>query len=285
LASSGLRGKRQQSVDREGARMASETARPAGRIQDRVALITGGASGIGKATAQLFLEEGARVVIADLNAESLERAVKDLRQLGDHGGELIGIQGDVRSMTDAGAMVQAAVDDFGRLDILFCNAGITSVMPIEELTEAEWDAVIDTNLKGMFTLVKQAVPQMRSQGGGTIITMGSEMGIVAVPESPAYNASKGGVIMLTRSLAIDLIRHNIRVNALCPGITRTPLLQAEVDNSLDPERTAAEQAAWAPIMRVADPCEIARGALFLASDDSSFAVGSCLVLDGGYTAK
>jgi NAD(P)-dependent dehydrogenase (short-subunit alcohol dehydrogenase family) len=265
--------------------MASESARPAGRIQDQVALITGGASGIGKATAQLFLEEGANVVIADLNAESLEQAVKDLRQVGDRGSEVAGIQGDVRSMTDAAAMVHAAVDGFGRLDILFCNAGITSVMPIAELTEAEWDAVIDTNLKGMFTLVKQAVPQMRAQGGGTIITMGSEMGIVAVPESPAYNASKGGVIMLTRSLAIDLIRDNIRVNALCPGITRTPLLQAEVDNSLDPERTAAEQAAWAPIMRVADPSEIARGALFLASDDSSFAVGSCLVLDGGYTAK
>jgi NAD(P)-dependent dehydrogenase (short-subunit alcohol dehydrogenase family) len=265
--------------------MASESARPAGRIQDRVALITGGASGIGKATAQLFLEEGANVVIADLNSESLEQAVKDLRQAGDRGSEVAGIQGDVRSMTDAAAMVRAAVDGFGRLDILFCNAGITSVMPIAELTEAEWDAVIDTNLKGMFTLVKQAVPQMRAQGGGTIITMGSEMGIVAVPESPAYNASKGGVIMLTRSLAIDLIRDNIRVNALCPGITRTPLLQAEVDNSLDPERTAAEQAAWAPIMRVADPSEIARGALFLASDDSSFAVGSCLVLDGGYTAK
>lgn len=265
--------------------MASDTARPAGRIQDRVALITGGASGIGKATARLFLEEGAKVVISDLNADSLDRAVKDLRQVGDHGGELIGIQGDVRSMTDAAAMVRAAVDGFGRLDILFCNAGITSVMPISELTEAEWDAVIDTNLKGMFTVVKQAVPQMREQGGGTIITMGSEMGIVAVPESPAYNASKGGVIMLTRSLAIDLIRDNIRVNSLCPGITRTPLLQAEVDNSLDPERTAAEQAAWAPIMRVADPAEIARGALFLASDDSSFAVGSCLVLDGGYTAK
>jgi NAD(P)-dependent dehydrogenase (short-subunit alcohol dehydrogenase family) len=257
----------------------------AGRIQDRVALITGGASGIGRATAQLFLEEGARVVIADLNEAALDRAVKELREVGDHGSEIVGVQGDVRSMAAAADMVGAAVSGFGRLDIAFCNAGITSVMPISELTEAEWDAVIDTNLKGMFTVIKQAVPQMRAQGGGTIITMGSEMGIVAVPESPAYNASKGGVIMLTRSLAIDLIRDNIRVNALCPGITRTPLLQAEVDNSLDPERTAAEQAAWAPIMRVADPAEIARGALFLASDDSSFAVGSCLVLDGGYTAK
>ncbi len=253
-----------------------------GRIQDRVALITGGASGIGKATARLFLDEGAKVVIADLNQQALDQAVKDLREVAEH---VVGVQGDVRSMAAAAAMVRTAVDRFGRLDILFCNAGITSVMPISELTEEEWDAVIDTNLKGMFTLVKHAVPQMKAQGGGTIITMGSEMGIVAVPESPAYNASKGGVIMLTRSLAIDLIRDNIRVNALCPGITRTPLLQAEVDNSLDPEKTAAEQAAWAPIMRVADPAEIARGALFLASDDSSFAVGSCLVLDGGYTAR
>jgi NAD(P)-dependent dehydrogenase (short-subunit alcohol dehydrogenase family) len=253
-----------------------------GRLAGRVALISGGASGIGKATAQLFLAEGARVVIADINGAALGQAVTDLRTTS---AEVAGVEGDVRSLAAAGEMVQAAVDRFGRLDILFCNAGITSVMPIEDLSEDEWDAVIATNLKGMFTLIKHAVPQMRGQGGGTIITMGSEMGIVAVPESPAYNASKGGVIMFTRSLAIDLIRHNIRVNALCPGITRTPLLQAEVDNSLDPEKTAAEQAAWAPIMRVADPAEIARGALFLASDESSFAVGSCLVLDGGFTAR
>jgi NAD(P)-dependent dehydrogenase (short-subunit alcohol dehydrogenase family) len=133
--------------------------------------------------------------------------------------------------------------------------------------------------------VKQAIPQMIKRGGGKIITLGSEMGIVAVPESPAYNASKGAVIMFTKSIAIDLIRHNIRVNSLCPGITRTPLLQAEIDNSLEPEKVAAAQASWAPINRVADPREVAQGALFLASDESSFAVGSCLVLDGGFTAK
>jgi NAD(P)-dependent dehydrogenase (short-subunit alcohol dehydrogenase family) len=122
-------------------------------------------------------------------------------------------------------------------------------------------------------------------GGGTIVTLGSEMGMVAVPESPAYNASKGAVIMFTKSLALDLIKDNIRVNCLCPGITRTPLLQAEIDNSLNPGATAAAQAAWAPIMRTAEPREIAYGALFLASDESSFAVGSCLVLDGGATAR
>jgi NAD(P)-dependent dehydrogenase (short-subunit alcohol dehydrogenase family) len=251
------------------------------KLTGQSALVSGGASGIGKAIAKLFLEEGASVVISDINPDGLEAAVKELSA----SGPVTGVHGDVRSMTDAGRMVAAAVEAHGRLDVLVCNAGITSVMPIEQLGEEEWDAVLTTNVKGMFTLVKHAVPHMIRQGGGRIVTLGSEMGIVAVPESPAYNASKGAVIMFTKSIAVDLIRHNIRVNSLCPGITRTPLLQAEVDNSVDPARTAAEQAAWAPIMRVADPAEIARGALFLASEDSSFAVGSCLVLDGGFTAR
>jgi NAD(P)-dependent dehydrogenase (short-subunit alcohol dehydrogenase family) len=252
------------------------------RLKSKSTLITGGASGIGKATARLFLEEGACVVISDINGDALDATVDELKAVSP---TIRGVRGDVSSMRDAGAMVQAVVDAFGRLDVLFCNAGITSVSPIDTLSEEEWDRVIDTNLKGQFTMVKHAVPQMRLQGGGIIITMGSEMGIVAVPESPAYNASKGGIIMFTRSIAIDLIKDNIRVNALCPGITRTPLLQQEVDESPNPEETARAQSQWAPIMRVADPKEIAQGALFLATDESSFAVGSCLVLDGGFTAK
>lgn len=252
-----------------------------GKLTGQSALVSGGASGIGKAIAKLFLEEGASVVISDINADGLETAVKELSA----SGPVTGVQGDVRSMADAGRMVAAVIDRHGRIDVLVCNAGITSVMPIEQLGEDEWDAVLATNVKGMFTLVKHVVPEMIRQGGGRIVTLGSEMGIVAVPESPAYNASKGAVIMFTKSIAVDLIRHNIRVNSLCPGITRTPLLQAEVDNSMDPAKTAAEQASWAPILRVAEPAEIARGALFLASDDSSFAVGSCLVLDGGFTAR
>jgi NAD(P)-dependent dehydrogenase (short-subunit alcohol dehydrogenase family) len=251
------------------------------KLTGRSALVSGGASGIGKAIAQLFLEEGASVAISDINGDGLNAAVKELSGYGT----VVGINGDVRSMADAGRMVAETVETFGAIDVLVCNAGITSVMPIEQLTEEEWDAVLTTNVKGMFTLVKHAVPHMIRQGGGNIVTLGSEMGIVAVPESPAYNASKGAIIMFTKSIAVDLIRHNIRVNSLCPGITRTPLLQAEVDNSIDPERTAAEQASWAPIMRVADPREIAQGALFLASEASSFAVGSCLVLDGGFTAR
>jgi NAD(P)-dependent dehydrogenase (short-subunit alcohol dehydrogenase family) len=252
-----------------------------GRLNGKIALITGGASGIGKAIAQLFAQEGAHVVITDINTAALAAAVDELTQYGS----VSGCTGDVRSMADAGYMVDHAVDEYGGLDILVCNAGITSVMPIEQLSEDEWDAVLTTNVKGMFTMVKHAVPKMIERGGGKIVTLGSEMGIVAVPESPAYNASKGAVMMFTKSIALDLIRHNIRVNALCPGITRTPLLQAEVDNSLDPAKTAAAQASWAPIMRVADAREIAYGALFLASDESSFAVGTDLVLDGGFTAR
>jgi NAD(P)-dependent dehydrogenase (short-subunit alcohol dehydrogenase family) len=252
-----------------------------GRLSGKSAVVSGGASGIGRAIAQLFLEEGAKVVIADINGALLDKTAKELAAYG----AVSGVVADVRSMADAGRIIGQAVDRHGGLDILVCNAGITSVMPIEQLSEEEWDAVLATNVKGMFTLVKQAIAPMIARGGGRIVTLGSEMGIVAVPESPAYNASKGAVIMFTKSIALDLIRHNIRVNSLCPGITRTPLLQAEIDNSLEPQKVAAAQASWAPINRVADPREIAQGALFLASDESSFAVGSCLVLDGGFTAK
>jgi len=251
------------------------------RLAGRTVLVSGGASGIGRAIAEVFLEEGAKVVVTDINADLLTTTAAELGKIGD----VRAVPGDVRSMADAGSMVQAALDHFGSLDVLVCNAGVTSVKAIEDLAEDEWDRVLTTNVKGMFTLVKHAVAPMRAQNGGIIITLGSEMGIVAVPESPAYNASKGAVIMFTKSIALDLIRYNIRVNALCPGITRTPLLQAEVDNSRDPQKTAAEQASWAPILRIADPREVAKGALFLATDDSSFAVGSCLVLDGGFTAR
>ncbi len=252
-----------------------------GKLDGKRALVTGGASGIGYAIAQLFLENGASTVIADLDGAKLAAARGELAAHGT----VRAVEGDVRSMADAGRMVQAVVDEFGGLDVVVCNAGITSVTSIENLEEAEWDDVLATNVKGMFTVIKHAIPHLKSAGGGTIVTLGSEMAIVAVPESPAYNASKGAVVMFTKSLALDLVRYGIRVNALCPGITRTPLLQSEVDYSADPAKTAAEQATWAPMLRVADPREIATGALFLASDDSSFATGSCLVLDGGFTAR
>jgi NAD(P)-dependent dehydrogenase (short-subunit alcohol dehydrogenase family) len=251
------------------------------KLQGENALISGAASGIGKAIAQLFLEEGANVVISDINKQYLDRAVDELSSLG----KVTGVCGDVRCMAEAGRMVDETVLKFGGLDILVCNAAIPNVIPIEQLSEKEWDDVIATNVKGIFTLVKHAIAPMIARGGGKIITLASELGIVAVPESPAYCASKGAVIMFTKSIAIDLVRHNIRVNSLCPGITRTPLLQAEIEGSLEPDKVAAAHARWAPIQRIAQPREIAQGALFLASSASSFAVGSSLVLDGGFTAR
>ena len=249
------------------------------RLAGKSAVVTGGASGIGKAIAQLFLENDAEVLVVDI--ANLEATQEELSAYGN----VRTIKADVRSMSDAKAAIQKAVSEFGKLDVLVCNAGITSVMPIEQLEEEEWDRVLDTNLKGMYTMIKSAIPEMKKNKRSSIITLGSEMGLVAVPESPVYNASKGAVHMLTKSLALDLIRYGIRVNSLAPGITRTPLLQAEVDNSNDPAKIAALQAAWAPILRIADAREIAQGAVFLASDESSFAVGSILVLDGGFTAQ
>lgn len=251
------------------------------RLAGKAALITGGASGIGKATARLFLEEGAQVTIADINAPLLAATAEELGPLGP----LHGVAGDVASFADGERMVAEAAAAHGKLDIVVCAAGITSRARIADLSEREFDRVIGVNLKGMYTVIHAAVPRLEEQGGGVIVTVGSEMGFVADPNAPAYNASKGGVVMFTKSIAVDLIARNIRVNCLCPGITQTPLLDEEVATSADPEATRAEFAQWAPIGRAADPAEQARGALFLASDESSFAVGTTLVIDGGYTAK
>jgi NAD(P)-dependent dehydrogenase (short-subunit alcohol dehydrogenase family) len=250
------------------------------KLRDKCAFISGGASGIGRATARLFLENGATVCIADNNGERLQATRDELSSLGS----IHAVAGDVASVTDGERMVSEAATAMGHIDVVVCAAGITSRSRISELDEAEFDRVIAVNLKGMYTIIHAAVPYLLRQRGGTIVTVGSEMGFVADPNAPAYNASKGGVIMFTKSLAVDLIKENIRVNCLCPGITQTPLLEAEVTLSDDPDATRAEFAAWAPIGRPADPIEQARGILFLASDESSFAVGTTLLLDGGFTA-
>jgi len=256
------------------------------RLDGKTALISGGASGIGKAIAQLFLEEGARVVITDINADALKVAVDELATFGP----VSGVSGDVRRMQDAGEMVSTAVDRHGSLDVLVCNAGITSVMPIEMLEEEEWDRVLATNVKGMFTLVKHAVPHMKAQGHGSIVTLGSEMGIVAVPESPAYNASKGAVIMFTKDLANYLAPSNILVNAVCPGPTRTPLWEGpgQLGDQLGqlmgmpgPEAIRVFAKQNIPLGHLGDPEDIANMVAFLASDKAKFITGQAINVDGG----
>lgn len=239
-------------------------------------LISGGASGIGLAAARLFREEGASVAIADIDAQRLESTTPD---------GVVAIEGDVASMVDGERIVATAVDSLGGIDVLVCNAGIPSRSPILDLSEEEFDRVLGVNLKGMFTLIKATAPLMVEQGGGTIVTVGSELSFVADPETPAYNASKGAVVMFTKSIALDLIRHGIRVNAMCPGTTWTPLIEQELATSPDPAALQADLDSWGPIGRVARPEEQARGILFLASDESSYAVGTTLVVDGGFTAR
>jgi NAD(P)-dependent dehydrogenase (short-subunit alcohol dehydrogenase family) len=251
------------------------------RLAGQNALITGGASGIGLATARLFLEEGASVTIADINPETLGSAAEELNGVGP----VHAVEADVSKMSDGERIVDAAVTAHGGLDVVVCAAGIPSRSRLHQLEEAEWDRILGVNLKGMFTVIKAAVPRLKERGGGAIVTIGSEMGFVADREAPAYNASKGGVIMFTKAIALDLIADNIRVNSLCPGITQTALLEQELRISEDPVATRAEFATWAPIGRPAEPREQAYGVLFLASQEASFAVGATLLLDGGFTAR
>lgn len=250
------------------------------RLDGKAALITGGASGIGLATARLFLEEGAAVTIADIDADALKRAAGELEPLGP----VHAVRGDVASMADGARMVEEAIHVHGNLDILFCNAGIPCRVPIDQLSEEKWDRVLAVNVKGMFTVIKAAVPHMKQRRSGSIVLTGSELSFVGDPETPAYSASKGAVLTLTRSLALDLARFDIRVNAICPGTTMTPLIEQELETAADPEALRRQLQTWGPLRRPADPVEQARGVLFLASDEASYAVGTALLLDGGYTA-
>ena len=254
-----------------------------GRLEGKIALITGAGSGIGEACAELFAEEGARVVVEDINGEAADRVAATIREAGN---VAIACQGDISVAADAQRMVDAAVNEWGRIDIVVNTAAVQKVVEsIELLSEEDWDRVIDVNLKGGFLVSKAAIPYMKGQGGGVILFTGSEMGFIADPAIPVYVASKGGVHMLMKAMAISLIKHNIRVNAFCPGETNTPLLQSEIDNSPDPAATKAAYDAWAPIGRIAAPREQAYVALFLASDEASFVVGSTYLADGGFTSS
>jgi NAD(P)-dependent dehydrogenase (short-subunit alcohol dehydrogenase family) len=231
------------------------------------------------ATAELFLDEGASVAIVGRDQQRLASAVEALTP---HG-EVIGIAGDISSMSEAARVVDESADRLSGLDYVFCNAGIPGVAPIEDLTEELWDLVLDVNLKGIYTTIRASVPHLKARGGGAIVTSGSEAGITGQPNLAAYCASKGGVVNMTRALALELIPFNIRVNCLSPGITDTPMCQAEAEMAPEPDKVWEAWANWAPIARWSDPAEQARAVLFLMRD-ATFSVGSVLVTDGGYTA-
>jgi len=249
------------------------------RLKDKVATITGAGSGIGRATAILFAKEGAKVVVADYVAEGGEETV---RMIKDVGGEASFTKTDVSKSEDVKTMLDFTVKIYGRLDVLFNNAGIEGEMaPTADCSEENFDRVIAVNLRGVFLGLKYGIPLMLQQGGGVIINTSSVAGLVGFANLPAYNASKGGVIQLTRTAALEYATQNIRVNAICPGVIWTPMLER-----VAPTEEAQKQfAEIEPVKRMGKPEEIAAAALFLASDESSFVTGVAFPVDGGYIAQ
>lgn len=252
-----------------------------GRLEDRTAIITGGSAGIGRATALLFAQEGARVVIAARSAEPGQEVVERIQTAG---GTARFVACDVRRPDDCARAVQAAVDAFGQLDILFNNAGIVPAGTALETTLEVWDDVLATNVSGTFYMSRAALPHMIARRRGVIINCGSDWSVVGGQAAAAYCATKGAVALLTKAMALDHGRQGIRINAICPGDTYVERWNAK----LKPGQTLAdyldEQGQGFALGRVASADEMARAVLFLASDDSSYMTGALLVVDGGNTA-
>jgi 3(or 17)beta-hydroxysteroid dehydrogenase len=251
-----------------------------GRVQDKVALVTGAASGIGLATAKLLLDEGAKVVLTDLVKPPAEAAIMATAQ------RLSRQALDVRREEDWIAVTETAVAEFGRIDILVNGAGVALLKDIEATTLEEWRDLMAVNLDGTFLGCKHAIRVMKERGGGSIINISSVAGLVGAGSLAAYGASKGGVRLLTKSVALYCARkgYNIRCNSVHPSFVETPMLRAMTAGARDPRKLENNFINAAPLGRLAQPIEVARTIVFLASDDSSFTTGAELAVDGGLTA-
>lgn len=250
-------------------------------LDGKVAVISGGASGIGLGTAKLLSEYGAKIALLDLNKDSGEKAVKEIE---DEGGAAIFVKCDVTSNDDCKKAIETVDEKFGRIDILFNNAGVTFRKTVVELEEKEWDLVINVGLKGTYLLSKYTIPIMARGGGGSIINTGSGWGLKGGDKAAAYCAVKGGIVNLTRAMAIDHGSQNIRVNSVNPGDTDTNMLRSEgaqlgfkseIDNFL------VDSAKGRPLERLGTPLDIAKAVLFLSSDLATWITGAALVVDGG----
>jgi NAD(P)-dependent dehydrogenase (short-subunit alcohol dehydrogenase family) len=257
-----------------------------GRLSNKVALITGATSGIGKAVAMLFAQEGAKVIITGRRWERGEGVVSEIRALG---GVCQFIQADHTDPEACSRVVERTLAEFGRIDILFNNAGIVTKGNAETVTEEDWQATLAINVTAVWRMSRLVIPIMRAQGGGVIVNNGSDWAVVGAQNALPYAASKGAVAQMTKSMALDHAHENIRVNAVCPGDTFVERwLEEGYFEESDPvtrEQALAESAAYIPLKRFADPLEIAKAVLFLASDDSSFVTGHLLLVDGGNTAQ
>jgi NAD(P)-dependent dehydrogenase (short-subunit alcohol dehydrogenase family) len=248
------------------------------QLDGKTALITGGAGGIGRATALLFASEGAAVGIVDLNQEPGQEVV---REISAAGGRAIFERADVTRPADCRRVVERIVHEFGGIHILFNNAGIIRRAAVLEISEEDWDAVMAVNVKSIFLMSREVIPIMARAEGGSIINTASGWGLAGGPRAVAYCASKGAVVLLTKAMAIDHGRQKIRVNCICPGDTDTAMLRSEARQLGEAEDRFLAGSANRPLGRVGRPEEIARAVLYLASDAASFVTGTALVVDGG----
>lgn len=249
----------------------------AGRLEGKVVLITGAARGQGAAEVRLFAREGARVVAADIREQEISELASELS---GNGGEVVPYKLDVSSEDDWAGAVAEAESRFSRLDVLVNNAGILSMAGVEDTTRELWDKIISVNQTGVWLGMKAAVPAMRKADGGSIINISSIYGLIGSGAATAYQGTKGAVRILTKTAAVQYAPEGIRVNSIHPGVIDTPMVDEEVPEEFRPQLVQAT-----PLGRMGTPEDVALGALFLASDDSSFVTGSELVIDGGYTTQ
>jgi NAD(P)-dependent dehydrogenase (short-subunit alcohol dehydrogenase family) len=252
------------------------------RFANKKVFISGGATGIGEVAALLFAQQGAIVTIFDRDIENGEKC---LQKVLDGGGRGIFISGNLIYPEEIEKAIDQSLKTYGGIDILINNAGVESPYSVHEMPIEEWDRVMAVNLRGMYLMAKAVIPIMKKSGGGAIINTASISGLLGWPISAAYCASKGGVIQLTKQMAVDYAQDNIRVNCIAPGTTLTPLIERIFQQESEPEKAKQQISQMHPLGRFAQPEEIAQAILFLASEDASFITGAVLPVDGGYTAK
>ena len=248
------------------------------RFAGKVAIVTGGGAGIGRAIVDEWVRDGGSVTVCDLDLHAAQKAAAEVAAAG---GQALALEMDVNDLAAVAAMVPATVKRFGGLDVLFNVAGNNMMKNVEEANDEEWRFIVDTNLTSVYRCSHVAIPEIRKRGGGVIINVASTAGILAENRCAAYSAAKAAVINLSKNMAMDFARHNIRVNAICPGGTWTPRIRGYMARFPEHQKMMTDVCA---MQRMAEPHEIAKPAVFLASDDASFITGAALVVDGGMTA-